>query len=404
MSTSDARIAANRRNAQKSTGPKSDEGKARSRANALKHGFAGSGVAWPQEIQAQLDAFVKAHVELQRPQDDHEAHLVARSATLAWQIARAERVEAAGAHARSSRGRAAELRRRGDAVKEQVNRLESVEDPALAVQALRLTAEGCDWILSALREMLDGLERDWWDPLQNHRLDALCKDPQPGMLKISRARALAMALSGHEPGRIWPNDIPGIPPFPADGDEEARRAWSSRIRCPRVEDRRRWVAELKSLLEARIKEVESLRAEHLADGDPGLEFADVIASFDQSKEGENLRRYLRSLARERRAVLREIQAWRSERFDRETLPAVEYVIPAAEPVVVAEQGAELPAATPPVRKVERPAAKPVRCSGDQVDAPPGMELAFRWLRSDEDERQAAREARTARLTAATPRR
>src|SRR5438132_62932 len=34
-------IEANRQNAQKSTGPKSDEGKEQSRANSLKHGLAG---------------------------------------------------------------------------------------------------------------------------------------------------------------------------------------------------------------------------------------------------------------------------------------------------------------------------------------------------------------------------
>ncbi len=38
MATS-AQIAANQRNAQKSTGPKTEKGKARSRENALKHGL-----------------------------------------------------------------------------------------------------------------------------------------------------------------------------------------------------------------------------------------------------------------------------------------------------------------------------------------------------------------------------
>jgi hypothetical protein len=54
MPTSDARIAANRLNAQHSTGPKTDEGKERSRANALKHGLTGAGIVLPQTDDAEV--------------------------------------------------------------------------------------------------------------------------------------------------------------------------------------------------------------------------------------------------------------------------------------------------------------------------------------------------------------
>jgi hypothetical protein len=42
-----ARAEANRRNSQKSTGPKTDEGKAKSRFNALKHGMTAQSILLP---------------------------------------------------------------------------------------------------------------------------------------------------------------------------------------------------------------------------------------------------------------------------------------------------------------------------------------------------------------------
>ena len=47
-------IAANQRNAARSTGPKSAEGKARVARNALKHGLAGHGVIFPEEMAGQI--------------------------------------------------------------------------------------------------------------------------------------------------------------------------------------------------------------------------------------------------------------------------------------------------------------------------------------------------------------
>ncbi|MFO0890065.1 MAG: hypothetical protein U0790_13110 [Isosphaeraceae bacterium] len=53
--TSPARIEANRRNAQKSTGPRTEAGKGKVRLNALKHGLDAQTVVLPHEDAAKFE-------------------------------------------------------------------------------------------------------------------------------------------------------------------------------------------------------------------------------------------------------------------------------------------------------------------------------------------------------------
>jgi len=55
MPASEAQIRANQANAARSTGPKTDAGKMISRANALTHGLAGSGIVLPEEDVAKVE-------------------------------------------------------------------------------------------------------------------------------------------------------------------------------------------------------------------------------------------------------------------------------------------------------------------------------------------------------------
>ena len=78
--TSEARIAANRANSLKSTGPKSIEGRERSRGNALKHGMTGEGVVLSNEDAAEVERrFMAFRAELQPSGEVGEA-LVRRAA------------------------------------------------------------------------------------------------------------------------------------------------------------------------------------------------------------------------------------------------------------------------------------------------------------------------------------
>ena len=55
MATTAKQIAANRLNAAKSTGPRSDAGKEHSRDNALKHGMTGSGLVMPIDLRDEIE-------------------------------------------------------------------------------------------------------------------------------------------------------------------------------------------------------------------------------------------------------------------------------------------------------------------------------------------------------------
>ena len=82
MPTSPARIAANQKNAERSTGPKTEEGKNRSRLNAFRHGLAGSGdLVGPGEDRALIDHRTSAFIrELSAPGEVGE--LLARRAAV----------------------------------------------------------------------------------------------------------------------------------------------------------------------------------------------------------------------------------------------------------------------------------------------------------------------------------
>lgn len=91
---SPAQIAANRRNAAKSTGPRTTDGKAVAARNALRHGLTAEQVVLFDEAAENFAAF---HAELRAtyaPADAIEEELVERIVVCAWRLRRAARAEA----------------------------------------------------------------------------------------------------------------------------------------------------------------------------------------------------------------------------------------------------------------------------------------------------------------------
>jgi hypothetical protein len=91
---SHARAEASRRNGAKSRGPKTEEGKARSAQNALRHGMrAEKHVVLPDEEGAEFAALEAALVEELAPVGALQTVLARRVAVAAWRLARADRIE-----------------------------------------------------------------------------------------------------------------------------------------------------------------------------------------------------------------------------------------------------------------------------------------------------------------------
>jgi hypothetical protein len=92
--TSDRKAEANRRNALKSTGPKTPEGKAAVRLNALKHGLLSREILLPGEDEEALrELGERLRAELQ-PAGELENLLVDRITAAYWRLRRLGRVEA----------------------------------------------------------------------------------------------------------------------------------------------------------------------------------------------------------------------------------------------------------------------------------------------------------------------
>src|SRR5262249_33443707 len=144
-------------------GPIAEEGKARSRRNALKHGLRAEIVALPQEDPEVGRVRQQAWQDYYRPESPAAQHLVDQCgrATLL-----ADRRDAYPAAAVSQRVRKAEDRWE-DGRADEAARLVALlpDDPATAVRLLARSAHGCRWLISRwerLEAVLD--DPGSWNP------------------------------------------------------------------------------------------------------------------------------------------------------------------------------------------------------------------------------------------------
>ena len=95
MATSPARLAANRANAQRSTGPRTMAGKEASSRNATRHGLLSRQPLLPGEDPAELEALTRQLIEHLDPEAGVEELLVDDIVGVVWRLRRLARVEVA---------------------------------------------------------------------------------------------------------------------------------------------------------------------------------------------------------------------------------------------------------------------------------------------------------------------
>ncbi len=92
---SEAQLAANRANAQLSTGPVTEAGRAASSQNATKHGLTGKIAILPGEDPARFRAMLDMWGAVFQPKNDYERSLVDSIVSSDWRMGRIKRIEGA---------------------------------------------------------------------------------------------------------------------------------------------------------------------------------------------------------------------------------------------------------------------------------------------------------------------
>jgi hypothetical protein len=318
----EAKVAANRKNAKKSTGPKTVEGKATAAKNSWKHGLYALPPVVPGEEAGAYREWVDEWNTHYQPAGPGESVLIERAAHAGWRLRRCARVEAATLakrvrHAaekfqREEHARAENLGKRLMTVVETILNKERqsrqrgpVENPSVLQRELCAFAEGAAWLIDRWKALQGILETDGkWDDFDRLRAIVLMGKHAEHALEDGELRALCIACHATvQP--IW--DLWGD--FQRAGAVGPPRAfYHTRVDNLMMAPRPDPVAArsiLAALAAREIARLETLKTEHLdalaqLDRDEAAE----RALFDDSESGVALQRYEATLAMELRQSLR----------------------------------------------------------------------------------------------------
>lgn len=336
--TTEANIRANRANAQKSTGPKTEAGKARCRLNALKHGRRSKAVAapvLPQEDAAELGRRIQDWIDSYQPVGAVEAELVTRAAKASWVLDRAERHETALLSRRVRKALLNSRARRTARVCELGRKLLSMagrrhlpaagpdwaDDPAAFVAELEAIPEGARWLRDRWAEVRNLILADEpWTYLDQFKFVRLLGKHPFEAVDDPAVNAVFLAWESIEEGwgvRFW-KLIQENTPY-EDPAFSAWRAW--RVIAPRPADKAAGVAHLLAVAAGEVERLEARIAElDAAEGDDAVETAER-ASFSPGDDAERLRRFQAARSRELMRTIDTLNRLRKESAPREKKPA-----------------------------------------------------------------------------------
>ena len=307
---SDAKLNANRLNAQKSTGPKTQAGKDVCRTNSMKHGHCALVLDHPDVETALLnDREAAWQAELNPSGRSAQGYIVHQAVRKSARLDRLNLVY----HQRSaklSRNAVKNLQDRRKVEVEELARLIK-EDPDTAVRRMKKTTDGCEWLIkewtALLLTVLPPARFDHADQMgmirMMGRLQAVRDDaPCPIGLETLAIHEHRKVVEALENNKTWPNYY-GKDRYPdlifRTIDEKNVGGLGELAEIARLK--------LKVIMDQNIQELTALKA--------GLEIDEAIdeanlpteAMFDASDEGKLLHRYEMDLERSYHRCLKEIR-------------------------------------------------------------------------------------------------
>jgi hypothetical protein len=197
-----SKAATARINGSKSNGPLTEEGKAVSSQNSLKHGLTSSRVVLPHESQEAYDKLEASFTNRFKPADDLEIELVQEMAAARWRLRRIQAMEAALFKKAIKEHEEAGTPDVHDAAYAEVAESKSYRMLVRHAAQLRRAYEKAWKELQLIQEQRNMDEDDESQNEPSHdslerRIEAIMAMPLPGQLRVPRVPGSAAAPLNH---------------------------------------------------------------------------------------------------------------------------------------------------------------------------------------------------------------